>query len=504
MAFVACTRGEGSGESGETATTWWENTDTHESTTTPTDTQERIAPEIAGQRLLSDARRRSVTRGETLPEPAPTVRFAVIGDFGTGDDPAAEVAALVASWNVDFVVTVGDNNYPAGSSDTIDKNVGRDWHSYIYPYTGTYGEGATTNRFWPCPGNHDYSYDTEFQPYTDYFELPGNERYYEVVIGPVHLLCVNSDANEPDSFSSDGVQAGWLESALAASKSPWRFVYQHHPPFSSGVYGPDPNRQWPFGEWGANLVLSGHEHDYERVVVDDLTHVITGTGGTSTRSAGTFLEGSQTFWTDRHGAVLIELSSEWGRFASIDTLGALGDLWYDAPGVDRKTAVLVFPRESTWHYLAGPTETPAGWTAHDYDDAEWNTGVAPVGFGDGVGTQLENASAVQTIYMRTSFAMNRADRVSYLLLRIRRDDGAVLYLNGQEIYRVGLVEGEVPSAGTPAAFTVQSGWEDVYAETLLWPTQLQEGRNQLALEVHRAGGDDSDIFGDIELLVIPR
>ena len=83
-------------------------------------------------------------------------------------------------------------------------------------------------------------------------------------------------------------------------------------------------------------------------------------------------------------------------------------------------------------------------------------------------------------------------------------EGFMLYLNGEEIYRVGMVEGEVPGTSTPAAFAVEEEWEGVYSETLLWPTHLKEGRNQLAMEVHRAGNGDADLFADIELLTIPR
>ncbi len=437
-------------------------------------------------------------------EPPPTLRFAVIGDFGTGDGPAGEVAALVASWNVDFILTVGDNNYPSGEVETLDDNVGQFYSAWIHPYQGSYGTGADENRFWPCPGNHDWNYELEWQPYTDYFELPGNERYYELVRGPAHFFCVNSDIHEPDTNAYDGVQGQWLEAALAASTSSWKVVFQHHQAYSSGTYGDDPTRQWPFEDWGANLFFNGHEHDYERLHVGGLTYVITGTGGTGTRSAGTFNTDSQAFWTDRHGAVLVELSQSWGRFVSYDTLGAIGDQWYEAPGVTTEAAVPLFPQETTWRYLAGPAETPAGWNDPDHDDSEWYTAVAPVGVGADITTELEDAGAVQTIYMRSSFAASDVDDVMYLVLRLRRDDGAIVYLNGEEIYRVGLVEGETPSATTPAAFAVEDEWETVYSETLLWPTHLAEGRNTVALEVHRAGGGDGDVFADMALLAIRR
>ena len=99
------------------------------------------------------------------------LRFAVIGDFGTAGDAEADVAALVKSWGVDFVVTVGDNNYPDGEAKTIDRNIGQYYADYIFPYEGEYGPGATENRFWPALGNHDLNTD-DGQPYYDYFELP--------------------------------------------------------------------------------------------------------------------------------------------------------------------------------------------------------------------------------------------------------------------------------------------------------------------------------------------
>lgn len=502
---VSCTRGDDATPAPETGTEWHEPIGDDTDPSEPTDTSPRTTPAVQGQTNVSGAdQQQTPSAGQLEPEPEPTLRFAVIGDFGTGDDRAAEVAALVHSWSVDFVLTVGDNNYHSGEAETLEQNVGRDWHSYIHPYLGEMGPGATENRFWPCPGNHDYNYEHGFTPYTDYFTLPGNERYYEHVQGPAHFFCVNSDSHEPDSFDAAGPQALWLQAALAASTSSWKIVYQHHPPWSSGVYGPDPNRQWPFAPWGADLVLSGHEHDYERLVIDGLSHVITGVGGTGTRSMGTFLEGSQAFWTNRHGAVLVELSDGWARFRSLDTLGAIGDQWYDAPGIDRNQARPVFAAESAWHYLVGPAETPAGWTVDTFDDAAWSTGQAPIGVGADIRTELEDAGGVATVYMRSAFQMTDADDVRFLVLRLRRDDGVVLYLNGQEIYRVGMVDGETPSSNTPAAFEVEDGWEGVYSETLIWPTALQQGRNQLAMEVHRFGGDDPDLFADLELGVIDR
>jgi tartrate-resistant acid phosphatase type 5 len=67
------------------------------------------------------------------------VRFAAIGDYGLAGNNELAVANLVKSWNPDFIVTLGDNNYPLGADSTIDQNIGQYYHDYIYPYKGNYG-----------------------------------------------------------------------------------------------------------------------------------------------------------------------------------------------------------------------------------------------------------------------------------------------------------------------------------------------------------------------------
>ena len=165
--------------------------------------------------------------------PIPPVRFAVIGDYGLAGTAETEIAALVLSWQPDFILTVGDNNYPSGEAETIDLNIGQYYHSYIAPYVGTYGAGAETNRFFPTLGNHDYYTDLA-QPYFDYFTLPGNERYYDFTWGPLHFFLLNSNEYEPDGVGRSSAQAAWLKAQLSASTSAWQIVEFHHAPNPSG------------------------------------------------------------------------------------------------------------------------------------------------------------------------------------------------------------------------------------------------------------------------------
>jgi len=256
----------------------------------------------------------------------PTVRFAVIGDYGYAGQPESDVADLVRGWDPDLVLTVGDNNYLVGSSSTIDLNIGQFYSDYIYPYKGSYGAGSAVNNFFPALGNHDWL-TANAQPYKDYFELPGNERYYDFVRGPVHFFVLDSDVNEPDGITADSVQAQWLENALSVSTSVWKIVLLHHAPFSSGAHGSNTTLQWPFQVWGADAVLAGHDHTYERIVKNGLPYFVNGLGGYSIYSFGTPVAGSQFRYNGDYGAMLIDVDSSKITFQFIIRNGHVVDTY---------------------------------------------------------------------------------------------------------------------------------------------------------------------------------
>jgi hypothetical protein len=243
------------------------------------------------------------------------IRFAVIGDYGRASDSAAAVAEMVLSWEPDFIITTGDNNYSHGEASTIDQNIGQYYHSYIYPYFGDYGEGAEdeTNRFFPSLGNHDWE-AAGAQPYLDYFTLPGNERYYDFVEGAVHLFAVDADFSEPDGIDSISVQAEWLRDSLAESDSQWQIVYMHMPPYSSAQHGSAEIMQWDYQEWGADAVLAGHDHTYERIMIDGFPYFVNGTGGNSLYDFNTPVAGSEVRYNQDFGAMLVEATEDYITF----------------------------------------------------------------------------------------------------------------------------------------------------------------------------------------------
>jgi hypothetical protein len=244
----------------------------------------------------------------------PETRFAAFGDYGNNPG-TGPVAQLIQNLNVDFIITLGDNQH---GSDPIDDAVGRYYSNYIGNYAGAYGTGSPINRFFPTLGNHDYSdpfAGTNASAYLSYFTLPGNERYYDFVMGPVHFFVVNSNFQEPDGITSTSRQGQWLQQGLAASTSPYNIVYFHQPPYSSGGHA-QASMQWPFEQWGATAVLSGHDHIFERILRDAdgdgtmLPYFVAGLGGAGIGGFTTIAAGSAARYNGNWGTMLIQASDE--------------------------------------------------------------------------------------------------------------------------------------------------------------------------------------------------
>lgn len=237
--------------------------------------------------------------------------LAVIGDFGWEGEDLKDVSDLVKSWNPEYILTTGDNNYDFGEVSTIDKNIGQYFSQFIYPYLGSYGIGADTNRFYPCPGNHDWDSATGLQPYLDYFTLPGIERYYDFRIRNVHFFMLDSDPREPDGVTEDSVQGKWLQSSMAASDAKYKLVFLHHSPYTTGtVHGESEFMQWPFADWGATAVFGGHEHNYERLMVGGIPYFVVGHGGRSIYnnfSSPPSNSASQSRYANGYGALQIQI-----------------------------------------------------------------------------------------------------------------------------------------------------------------------------------------------------
>lgn len=450
----------------------------------------------------------------------PPERFGILGDFGTTDPESFEVAALVRALAPSFLITLGDNNYPDGEAETIDDNIGQHYHEFIHPYTGSYGAGASVNRFFPSLGNHDWN-TTDAQPYLDYFELPGNERYYDFRSGPLHFFALDSDVEEPDGIERDSLQAAWLQGKLAASDAPFKIVYMHHAPYcSSSNHGATGDLQWPYKEWGATIVLAGHDHLYERLSVSGLTYVVNGLGGRDRYDfENVALGGSERRFNAEHGFMLVEADEHFARFrflTSTDTVqddfalpnGASGGL---DPGV-----VPLVAENGEWKYLDTGVDPGPEWRGLGFDDSAWASGNAQLGYGEGDEATVVSFGGVPTnrhitTWFRRAFTLANPLELESLQLRMLVDDGAVVYLNGDEVLRVAMPPGPITSA-TRASPGASGNTEVTFypyrfgTEHLLdvHPAQLARGRNVLAVEVHQASPSSSDLSFAAELVGLEK
>lgn len=227
---------------------------------------------------------------------AGTQVFAAIADYGLAanmvvNGPAWRVANRVHTWNPEAIITLGDNNYYAGDPSTIAAN------------NEAYWPDIQRGNVFPALGNHDLNYD-EGQTQVTYFfsgTVPGNGRYYNVRRGNVEFFCLNPGWSssevggatgdpyyavtlEPEGNTYDSAQGQWLRAALARSTALWKIVYFHFPPYTSSTssnnyYPGYPRMRWPFREWGAHAVLSGHVHAYERLQIDGFPYIVMGISG---------------------------------------------------------------------------------------------------------------------------------------------------------------------------------------------------------------------------------
>lgn len=155
-------------------------------------------------------------------------------------------------------------------------------------------------------------------------------------------------------------------------------------------------------------------------------------------------------------------------------------------------------RDSVWSYLDDGSDQGTAWQDAYFDDSSWATGAAELGFGDG-GETTVIASGHLTYYFRHHFNVAQAYLVEGLELSILRDDGAVVYLNGEEIYRTNMPDGDI-TASTEASGPIGGAGESTYETVALESDNLWDGHNVLAVEVHQSSATSSDVSFNLGLV----
>jgi len=294
---------------------------------------------------------RAPVRATPPPADAPAEQVALSGAailIGAGDIAACNspwdeaTAAIVdsvlkadsAAKVEDAVFTLGDNAYPDGSE-----------RDFALCFTPSWGDSAKRiiSRIRPSPGNHEHETD-EAAPYYKYFgDRAGSPRkgYYSYDLGEWHVVVLNSEivVNRVFSDKERADQEEWLREDLKGSSKKCTVAYFHHPRYSSGWHGGDTRITglWRvLYEGGVDLVLAGHDHNYERFrpltplgAVDTtagIVQLLAGTGGGALRNLRNTISPHSAFRLQGHfGVIKLTLGAEEWRSAFIDTNGTVWD-----------------------------------------------------------------------------------------------------------------------------------------------------------------------------------
>ena len=176
--------------------------------------------------------------------------------------------------------------------------------------------------------------------------------------------------------------------------------------------------------------------------------------------------------------------------------------------VNAAPPVTLLAKGSAWKYLADGTDQGTAWRGTAFNDGAWASGVGQLGYGDGDEATVvpfgpnANAKYITTYFRKTVNVTNPAQFTS-LLMNLLRDDGAVVYINGVEVYRNNLPAGVI--AASTLATTAISGAEETttYVQATLPVTGLVAGANVIAVEIHQNQGASSDLSFDLELIARP-
>lgn len=315
-----------------------------------------------------------------------TTVLGVIGDWGSSSAESTSVANMVgrSNWQSDYVLALGDNNYgnlAVGNADW-DTILGARYGQFMKQRTGGVNpypnQTSSTQRFFPVVGNHDAVGGT-IAGHVDYFHsdpggpagrLPAGihdatQSYYDFILpieggsGSIHVFAMDSEAF---AFTpgSQAAQIEWLRDGLRSSTATWDFVTLHRAPFSSGLHNTDPLYHLPFQQWGADAVLAGHDHLYERLRVSDasqteMLYFVNGLGGQSIYTFGPRAPGSELRYNENTGAMRISVTDQEAHFEFLA-------VEFGTDGLDGGTPV------DSFTLMQGNLPTPPALTADFNDD----------------------------------------------------------------------------------------------------------------------------------------
>lgn len=247
------------------------------------------------------------------------LRIGVLGDSGFGGQETFSLAAEMATYGLDFVIHTGDTVYNVDENSDPYEAFARKWYLPFAPL-------LRTMPIYPVVGNHDTESATLWQGMPFYYHAfppfvdpllgssayEGRNQWYALAYGDVQFLMLDTQ-----TFFGEGgynAQQAWLTERLADNRFAYTIPVFHVPPYTSGRHPRDgePIRMtWvpQFEAAGVPLVLSGHDHNYERLVVNGVTYVVSGGGSETLYAQSTALPESRIFARRTH-FVLLEVYAD--------------------------------------------------------------------------------------------------------------------------------------------------------------------------------------------------
>jgi 3',5'-cyclic AMP phosphodiesterase CpdA len=251
----------------------------------------------------------------------------------SGDRDEA-TAALVAANPTATVLALGDLAYPDGSAQDFADCYGPSW-------------GAFKARTRPVPGNHEYR-TRDARAYFSYFGAAAgdpSQGYYSFELGLWHVVALNSNCKEVGGCEAGSPQEQWLRADLAAHPRECTLAYMHHPRFSSGKHGntEDVDALWrALAEAKVDVVLSGHDHSYERFHLKNaagspygygMRLIVVGTGGASLRPFESLQPDSYVRASVADGVLKMNLRTGWYDWRFLPASGETFTEYSSAPCV---------------------------------------------------------------------------------------------------------------------------------------------------------------------------
>ncbi|MBI4671488.1 MAG: metallophosphoesterase [Chloroflexi bacterium] len=500
---------------------------------------------------------------------ATSFTFTAVGDLG-GTANTDGVLTGIANAGANFQLTLGDLSYGSYAPETAWCSYVQSKVGATFPFELVSGnhdmDGQPTghiNNFAACLpdriGNLTGAYGKQY-----YFDYQNLARI--IFISPNLVL-----DGEAYTYTVGSARYNWLASAIddaRAANIPWVIVAMHKNCITTGVKSCEIGTDL-FNLLVAkkvDLVLQGHDHNYQRskqlafnatctaitpnqydapCVIDDgadnvytksagMVLAIVGTGGLSLYGSNPADSEANYFAriavpgvdVARYGFLQVNVTSSTlsAQFVGTSSGSTFSDAFVISSGplpptptpspTPNKTTLIA--QGATWKYLDNGSDQGAAWRNPGFDDTTWRSGAAELGYGDGdetttvrYGPDANNKYA--TTYFRKTFTVANPAFISALTASLKRDDGAVVYVNGVEVARSNMPAGAIAYntfASTTISGAAETTWLnfDVSAAPLQKANRraptLTNGANVLAVEIHQVTGESSDISFDLALTAI--